>query len=195
MTTTRDILQADTLADLRAMPVDASAKVFLLGRASVGDSLGGLYYWDPAASAPEDTTYLSVVASDASPAGRWRRVVVRAVSYPQGVLVNTGGVKTLYASGVTTAAGECALNLTNDNTPTGSALFSEVWSNFSRAKTAAAGPADSVTSYTKSLAANLKSTTHGFFKPNPVTITLGLVYSPFAAAPAGVPVQFEVTGV
>ena len=193
MTIAVDIQNANLIADLKAMPVSPSTKVFVFGKDTIGDNLGGFYYWDNASTLPEDSVYLNVITSDNTPTGRWRRVFAKSVQYPQGVLVNTGGVKKFYAAGVINASGECALNLTADNTPNGAPLFAEIWKNDSRAKTTATTPSQAVSSYTKS--ETLKTTTHGYFRANPVTITLGLAYAPFASAPPGTPVQFEITGV
>ena len=110
-------------------------------------------------------------------------------------MVNNGGVKTLYASGITDSSGGIQLYLTDDGTATGNALFAEIWRNTSQCTQPATGPSTAVQSYVKALSADLKSTTHGFYKANAVTVTLGLVYAPFAAVGAGIPAQFEITGV
>lgn len=195
MTTQRDILQLDLLADLKDCPPSPGVRVFLTGRSSLGDNLGGFYYWDALANGAEDTPFMNLIASNRSATGRWRRIFSKVSTYPHGVMVNQGGVKTFYTSGVTDPSGTIAVNLTDDDTAAGKALFSEIWKNFSRSTQAASGPSAAVTSYVRSLSADLRATTHGFFRANPVTISLGLVYAPFAAVGAGVPVQFEVTGI
>ena len=195
MTVTQDLMQLSTLADLKALPVASGTKVFIAGKATVGDGLGGFYYWDANSNAAEDTTYLNVVASLKSATGRWVRMFQRARNYPQGVMVTNANVKTFYASAVTDANGDCTITLTDDNTPSGNPLFTDIWFNDSKATITATGPANSVTSYVKTLAANLKSTTHGYFRANAVTVTLGLLYNPFSTVGAGVPVQFRIDGI
>ena len=191
----RDVLQLGTLAELKACPVSPGARVFLAGKNAVGDNLGGFYRWDEAATGAEDAAYMNIVPSSRSATGRWRRIFVRNIQYPHGVLTFNGGIKTFYASGVTNANSDIMLYLTEDNTPAGAALFTEIWSNVSRSTATANGPSSAVQSYTKSLSADLKQTTHGYYKANALTITLGLVYAPFASVGAGIPAQFEITGV
>ena len=195
--TAKSMLVYDTLAALRAAPTGDSDVVLMVGKAGLGDNLGGLYRYSATSTDAEDTAYLNVVqpAAVASGApGRWQRVVTRAKAYPQGVLVMNGAVKTFFAAGTTNAAGDVTLFLTDTNTAAGNPLFTQVFFNDSRATTAATGPANAVTSYVKTLAADLRQTTHGFFKANAVTVTLGLVYAPFAAVGAGIPVQFRIEG-
>lgn len=193
----RTVLTVETVAELKAIPVsaDAGAIYLLVGRAAVSDGLGGFYRWNPAASDTEDATFMRTFPSDNSAMGRWERVFQRVQVLPHGILVNNGGVKTFYAPGTTNASGEITLNLTLDNTANGTPIFTEIWFNDSKAAVTATTPANAVSSYVKNLSANLKQTTHGYFRANAVTITLGLLYAPFAAAPAGVGVQFKIEGV
>ena len=117
----------DLLNDLRnANPSDTPVR-FLVAKNAVGDNLGGFYRWDATSTASEDTQYLNVVASSLTSTGRWVRVFQKAKTYAQGVLVNNGGIRTLYAPAVTDSNGQVAINLTDDNTLTGNNLFSEIW--------------------------------------------------------------------
>lgn len=193
---TRGVQQVNLLADLKAMVPSVNQKVLLAGKLTMNDGYGGLYYWDPLSADANDAIYLNVVQSDTvTGSGRWRRIVARISVLPHGTLVNITGVKTFYASKNTDANGAAQLYLTDTGLAGGAALFSEVWSNSSRAQTTATGPSQAVQSYTQELTSDLKSTTHGFYKANALTITLGLVYAPFASVGAGIPVQFEITGI
>lgn len=192
--TQKDVLQLGLLADLKACPVYPGARVFIAGKSSLGDNLGGFYRWDETATGSDDA-YMNLVSSNLTGTGRWRRLFVKSIVYPQGIMVMNGAVKTFYATGATNANGDITLNLTDDNTATGNALFAEIWSNVSRSIATATGPSSAVQSYTKSLSPDLRQTVHGYYKANPVTVTLGLLYTPFASVGAGVTAQFEITGV
>lgn len=195
MSVIKDLMQFELMADLVAAPVSPGATAFFAGRAVVGDGLGGLYRWDAASTATVDTRFLNVIQSSTTATGRWVRVFQRARSLPHGILVMNGGVKTFFASGVTAADGSAALNLTMDNTPTGEAIFSDIWSNTSRARTVSATPGNAVQSFLMEESANFKTTKHGFYKANIATIALGLLYNPFIMVAAGTQVQFRVEGV
>lgn len=184
----------DLLSDLRQLPI-TSGNIFLTGKTTLTDGLGGFYRWDSSSSASEDTTFMNVIISNVTSSGRWVRTFQKAKSYPQGVLVINGGVKTFYVSGTTDSNGEVTINLTDDNTSTGNALFTEIWFTDSRSTTSASSLANSIQSYTKSIAVNLKTASFGFFKANALTITLGLVYSPLTSAGSGITTQFKVEGI
>lgn len=184
-----------TVTNLKDVAVLAGKKMFLGGKTSIGDGLGGFYYWDDTATDAEDTTYLNIIPSNLISTGRWKRTFENVIVYPQGILVNIGGIKKFYASGTSNVNGEIALNLTKENTSTGTNIFSEIWSNISRVKSDQLTVGASVTTYTKTTATSLKTTTHACYKPNPVTLVLGLLYNPLAAAGSGINIQFEITGI
>lgn len=184
----------NTLADLKALQPATNQIVLMVGKTLVGDNLGGFYRWDSSASGSDDT-YVNIVVSNVASNGRWVRVFQKARSVGGGILVNNGGIKTFYISGTTGSNGKITLNLTDDNTATGNALFSEIWSILPNPQTNAAGPADAVQSYRESMAANLKTTTYGFYKANAVTITLGLFLTPVASIGAGTVSQFRLDGI
>lgn len=194
----KSVIVCDTVADLKAAATADADVALLVSKAAPGDNLGGIYRYSAASTEAEDMAYLNVIrpaaAATGTPGG-WLRVVQRAKTYPQGVMSMNGIVRTFFASGTTNASGDVILFLTEDNTATGVPLFKQIWFNDSKATVNATGPANAVTSYVKTLATDLRQTTHGFFRANALTVTLGLVYSPFAAVPAGVPVQFRIEGV
>lgn len=189
------ILYFDTLAEMQAAQVAAGAVALIVGRANATDGEGGFYRFDSAMSGTEDVTFGTQLISTRTAAGRWVRIFQRTKTLPHGILVMNGGVKTFYAPGVTNSAGEVTLNLTTDNTPTGPAIFTEIWFNAARAMAPAESVSNAVQNYVKNQTANLKSTTHGFYRANALNLVLGLLYNPFASTGAGVPVQFRVEGI
>ena len=185
-----------TAAELKSIQPSPDMNVLMVGSQSLGDGLGGFYRWDPTSSATEDSTYMNVVTSDMTTSGRWVRIFQKAKSVTGGgILVSNGGIKTFFVSGSTDSNGKITLNLTDDNTATGNALFKEIWSITANPNTNANGPATAVQSYRENLAANLKTATFGFYKANAVTVTLGLLLTPVASIGSGTVVQFRVEGV
>lgn len=185
----------NVLTDLKTLAINTNSTVFMVGRNTVADGLGGFYQWDSTSVVAEDTTYLNVIQSNNITTGRWLRIFQKSKSYPQGTLVNNGGVKALYISGTTDINGEVTINLTDDNTATGNALFTEVWVTTAQSTTTASSVSNAVQSYRKSLAVNLKTVTFGFYKANALTITLGLLYNPFSSIGAGTVIQFKIEGI
>lgn len=192
---------APNLAALKASTGKPDTLTILMYRATASDGLGGTYYWDAASTEAEDATYLNVVAPATGP-GRWKRIIARVTVLPQGVLVSNGGVKTLYATAtVVGAAGQATINLTTDNTATGSALFSEIWENTSMVKPplVAATVEDNITCICQTEA--LKATTHVAVRgskttlPAVATALLGLVITSQRYAPAGTVLRITVTGI
>lgn len=192
MTVIRDLIQLRVLSDLRDAPVSVGAQAFVSGKSTPSDGLGGLYRWDPAATAAEDTVFLNTVKSNNQATGRWVRLFQRAQQLPHGVLVNTGGVKAFYATGTTAADGTASVSLTMDGTATGEPIFSQIWSNMARARTTSQTAANAVQSFI--MAEDLKSTKHGFCKANALNIVLGSVLSPVAMVAGGVAVSFKIEG-
>lgn len=193
MTVTRDMIQLQLIADLKASPVAAGAQAFVSGKTAPSDGLGGLYRWDPTSTAAEDMTFLNAVVSDQSATGRWVRVFQRVQQLPHGILVNTGGMKAFYAKGVTAADGTASIRLTLDNNDSGAPIFQEILSNVATARTTAQSAGDAVQAFR--MAEDLKSTKHGFSKANAVTMTLGLLLMPVAMVGAGVNVNFKIEGI
>lgn len=189
---------ANTIAELKLMIPSPNANVLLIGKTVIGDGKGGFYRWDSTdTTSAEDTTFMNVIPSNVQGvSGRWVRTFQKTrTTAGGGVLVSNGGVKTYFFTASTNSSGEITLNITEENTANGTALFTEIWSITPSPQTNATGPADAVQSYRKALAANLKTTTYGFYKANAVTIILGLLYNPFASIGAGTNVQFRVEGV
>ena len=185
----------NVMADLKAMTPAANQNILLIGKTTVGDGLGGFYRWDASSTADEDLTYLNVIMSTVTSSGRWLRIFQKVRMTAGGAkLVMNGGVKTLFVTGTTDANGQIVVPLTEDGTAGGTALFNTIDSIVVTPQTDAVGPADAVQSYRKNLAANNKTATYGFYKANALTLTLGLVYSPFASIGAGTIVKFTVQG-
>jgi len=188
-----------TVALLRTEPLPPSGVtkiVFLIGKNTMGDNLGGFYRWDMTSTDTEDTQFMNVIASDLNTTGRWLRVFQRARNTAGGAtLVNNGGVRTMFISATTNSSGEISINMTEEGTSGGTAIFTEIWSITATANINATGPADAVQSYRKTLAANLKTATYGFYKANAVTITLGLLLVPVASIGSGTSILVRVEGV
>jgi len=197
MATTRATTQVKTLAELQTQPFDASVVVWMLCKAAMDDNMGGFYWWDPTSTAAVDNQYLTVIAStvNGSAPGRWIRLFQRTRTLPHGTLIYNGNVKRFIATGVTASDGTVTTNLTMDGTANGTPIFSEIWDNAARATSDAATLALANQSYKKTTATNLKSTTHQFYRANAVTFTLGLLYTPFAGAPAGIATVTVVEGI
>ena len=185
----------NTLAELQSYDGATDVVLIMVGATSRDDGRGGIYRFDMSSTESEDLVYLRVVKPANMTTGRWKRINSKVEVYPHGTLVINQNVKTFYAQATTDASGEITLNLTKENTAGGTAIFSEVWFNDSRANVTATTISNAIQSYVKNTSANLKTTTHGYYKANALTITLGLVYSPFTSVGAGVQVQFRVEGI
>lgn len=168
--------------------------VFLLGKVTPYDGLGGFYRWNPDLSEVEDTLYMKSFPSNLSGTGRWTRMFQRAQTMGAGTLVNNGGVKTFYVGGVTNASGDTTVNATTDGTATGTAIFTEIWSIVAQAMSVSSTPANAVMAYPKALPVDLKTITYGFCRINPAAIVLGGTLPP-VAVPAGVEVKFSIDGI
>lgn len=202
--TIKGIIIKDLLSDLKETPLDINSTYFLIGRDTMGDGKGGFYYYDPTSAEAEDNTYMNIIMSNVTSTGRLKRVFSRAIQLPQGVLIITGGVKTLYstASFTTNASGEATINLTMDNTANGTAIFNEIWWNKARSVAGNITSAnDIVVSDVKSVSGNLKQTTHYFARGNYVTLgstllsILGLIIPGLRPALTNNPVAFKVEGI
>lgn len=123
----RDLIQAETINDIKNISPATGTKVFLAGRLAIGDSAGGFYYWDKDSNLEEDTPYFNIIKSDVINVGRWRRIFSKANTYPHGTLTNNAGIKRFFTSGITNANGEVIINITEDGTVNGIAIFQEIW--------------------------------------------------------------------
>ena len=189
------LVSVETIDQLKAITPSEKLVAFVCGKSAVNDNLGGTYRWDSSASMADDPQFVRSFAANGVTNGRWVRVFQNTTTLPHGILVNSGGIKTFYGRGTIGAGGIGTLNLTRENTADGTPIFSEVWMNRGEASVNAAGIADVVNGGRRLLTADLRQTSHFFYKANALTITLGLVYSPFAAAPTGTVVQYCVEGI
>lgn len=190
----RHIAVANILADLQTVTPTDGDLLFLLGKNNVGDGLGGFYRYDANSTATVDNVFLNSVASTTTTAGRWVRVFQRAAQLPQGILVTNGGVKTLYVQATTDSTGSATIYMTVDGTPTGTPIFGSIMANISRVTTPAANPSQAVQTYIVSTSSDLRTTTHGCFRPNALTVAVGAVYNPYTTVGAGISVAFEIEG-
>lgn len=186
---------ARTMTELKAMqPV---GQVLMLGKTTIGDGMGGFYYWDSSNASAEDTKFLNTLTSGVVGAtGRWMRVFQKALTLPQGYLIFNGGVKTLYITNATTDAnGKVTSNLTYENASNGTAIFSEVWQK-SFDFPVAVSSANDVPSGSSAAASDLKTVTYTFSKGNSSTISiLGVNILGMRAVAAGLSVILKVEGI
>lgn len=194
-------ITVDTLNSLRSQPVSEDTILLLVGNGSVRDGFGGFYRWDATSSTDEDMVFLNTVKSSVTPNGRWVRIFQRARQVPQGIFVSVGGVKTLYILGkVTDSAGLVTAYLTEDNTATGTPLFSSVWTAQGQAIANATSANDLVVGGQKSLSSDLKTLTYQFARGGSVTLgssllaIAGLVIPGLRPPASGTPVTLIVTG-
>jgi len=190
------IISINTLADLKATGGDIENIVITLGKNTKGDNLGALYYWDANSTETEDVNFNNIVSVTNIVTGRWKKVFTRMMQLPHGILVINAGKKEFYYTGVVNSSGECLVNLTIDNTTNGTSIFSEVWFDDSKAEVNASTANDAVTSYRKSLSANLKQLTHGFVRGSSSVVSiLGATVIGLRAALVNTPVRFKVEGI
>lgn len=195
----KHIVSVDTLADLKTIK-GTNNIVINIGKNTMGDGLGALYFWDAANVEAEDTIYNNIVKATGVTTGRWKKVFQRMQNLPHGVLVINSGKKEFFCSTTVNASSEATINLTMDNTVNGTPIFTEIWFDDSKATVNTTTSNDAVTSFKKSLSVNLKQLTHGFFRGNSTLlnlsiITTGLTVGGFRSVPQGTPVQFKIEGI
>lgn len=192
----RHSLVYETLADLKAAPTADQSFATLAGKLVFSDGLGGLYRFDASSTAADDATYLNVVQPTTG-AGRWIRVIQRVRQLSNGLLEINGPVKRLYRQGTTTGTGgDVTLYLTDDNTASGTALFTSVIQISYEVLTASSGAASTMFGQRKSLSADLKTLVYTIARGNTTTLALvvGLAIPGLASVPAGTVVQFTIVG-
>ena len=194
------VISKTQLAELKATPGSVENIIITLGQNAKGDSKGALYYWDSLSTEAEDTVYYNVVQATGVTTGRWKKVFTRMQTLPHGTLVMNSGKREFFCTATVNASSEITINLTMDNTTNGTAIFSEIWFDDSKAIVNTTTSNDAVTSFKKSLSVNLKQLTHGFFRGNSTLlnlsiVTTGLTVGGFRTVPAGTIVQFKIEGI
>jgi len=197
----KHVISCPTMADLRTLVGTENSVALLLGGTTPGDSKAGIYRW-VSSTGTDSLAYMEKITVTGNTTGYWSRVFINTTVYPQGVLVRSGMVKTLYSTATytTDANGEATFYMTEENTLTGTPIFTEIWSNTSRVvppATSSVTANDLITGTCKIQAANLKSTTHAFTRGNAQSFSIGALVSTLGlrAAPSGVSVQFTVVGI
>ena len=199
--TTLGMLRLNLIADLQTAPVMHNQVVLVTGKLTMTDGLGGFYRWDAASTLDAELVFMNVVPSTVSPTGRWLRIFQRARNLQQGVLVNNGGVRTLYALGVTDGNGRFTINMTEDNTPGGVAIFTEVWQTDGEATANAPTANDVVIGSRFSLSTDKKVLVYQFSRGNMTTLgttllnIVGTIIPGLRSVPAGTAVAVKVDGV
>lgn len=190
------LISINTITELKLTKGSDENVIITLGQSIRGDNKGALFYWDSTSTDPEDTTYYNVVQVTGVATGRWKKVFTRMMQLPHGTLVINAGKKEFFFSGTTNANSECAVNLTMDGTATGTAIFTDVWFDDSKATVNTTTSNDAVASFRKSLSTDLKVLTHGFYKGNNSVISLlGVNVLGFRASGAGIAVKFKIDGI
>jgi hypothetical protein len=194
--TTLGMVRINLISDLQTTRVTHNQVVLVVGKTTMGDGLGGFYRWDANSTAAVESVFMNVVASSVTTKGRWLRIFQRARSLAQGVLVNNGGVKTLYATGTTDANGRITINLTEENTAAGTALFTDVWLTTGEATNGAATPNDVATGSRVSLSTDKKVLVYQFSRGNSSVVSLlGVNVLGMRAVASGTPVAVRIDGV
>lgn len=198
MPTTTSMVAVDLIAGLKAMPVSAMPTIALVvGGATLGDGLGGLYRWTADDATVEDTRFFNVVTSSMSGTGRWVRIFQRVRQVAGGYLVTNGGFKQFFMGTTLNGSGQAVANLTMDGTASGTPIFSEVWTTQGDGAAAGSTANDSVIGTRKSLTGDLKVLTYQFVRGSNTTLSglLGIVIPGLQAAPSGTSVVIAVSGI
>lgn len=189
------IISKADLASLKATKGGNENVIMTLGQTSKGDNRGSLYYWDALSTEAEDTTYYYVVQVTGVTIGRWKKAFTRVQTLPHGILYINSGMKEFYASSVTIGDGTCTIYLTMDGTATGTAIFTNILFDDSKATVNTATINDMVSSCRKSLSANLKELVHLFGRGNSTAVSvLGVNILGLRTAVANTPVSFSIKG-
>lgn len=189
------IVSVPNVAALKGQPGNTENSVMTLGAITKGDSLGSLYYFDASDSTTvEDTLYWNTVVPNNN-IGRWKKIFVKTLTLPQGVMTMNGGIKSLYVQTTTDATGTATINLTTNNTTNGTPIFSEIWWDDSKSAVATTNVNDAIGSTRKSLSSDLKVLSHMFYRGNSSLVSiLGATVLGFRTAPTGTAVNFIIVG-
>lgn len=190
-----------TVPDLKNNPAGEENVVFTLGVITSGDNKGKIYYWDAQSVEAEDTKYWNIVQVTGVSVGRYKSAFTRVIDLPHGILFMNNGKKEFFTtSAVISGNSDCLVNLTFENTATGTPIFDKILFDDSKAIVDNSNVNEAVSSCRKTLSANNKQLTHLFYRGssttlgNSLTALLGLVIPGFRTATAGTPVTFKVEG-
>ncbi|GAB4001456.1 hypothetical protein GCM10028807_57640 [Spirosoma daeguense] len=187
-----------TMSGLKEKPISPNTPVFVLGKSSITDGFGAIYTYDSLCTDAEDMVNLNAIKSSVTSAGCWRRLNVKTQSLPGGMLFTNGGKKEYFTTRVTDSNGEATINLTTDNTSTGTALFTTIYTNSCVMTTGVTSTSEVVTFYPKSVSADKKVTVHKGFKNNPTTVSLlglvNLAIAPLTTPPSGLTLNCKTEG-
>lgn len=195
-TTTFGMLTLDTIAQLRAAPVNEGQLVLVLGAATYGDGLGGFYRWVASNTATEEATpYFNVIKSNLVTTGRWVRTFQRVRILGPNVLITNGGFKTLICPSTTDANGRVTVYLTDDGTATGNALFSTIMMTSGEGTAPQTDPNNLLSGGRYSMSADMRTLVYQFARGNSSTISLlGVNILGMRAAAAGTAVAVRIDG-
>jgi len=185
------LVVCDNISEMLSKPVHTKAKYWVVNAVNVNDGLGGVYYYDSLSTEAVDNTYWNVVKPTSVTVGRFKRANTRNVKLTQGMLEQNGGVKTLTVLTTLNVAGEATVNLTYDNTATGTKIFTDTPVVHCTAQPNGTTANNMIIGQPKSFSADQKQITVAFSRGNEgvLAILLGL-----RAAPAGTPVAVIIKG-
>ncbi|QRQ99697.1 hypothetical protein [Dyadobacter sandarakinus] len=191
---------ASTIADLKNKAVESEVVYLVVGKNTIGDSGGGLYWWDESSTADEDLIYGNVIASTQVTTGRFLRVNTKNITLPHAVLQMNGGAKTVIANGTVNASGEITVNFTYDNTTNGTAIFTQQpWIAICTPQPNSVNGNDVVFGQVKAYANSFKQGTFAFSRGGATTLSLSIVTTGLNVlgvrpAASGTPVSVMVIG-
>lgn len=193
-----NVVSVPLLSDLRnEIGADEESVIITTGELALRDGKGALYGWNPSSMNAEDSANNVVRPTSIAQAqpGRWEKVFVRKMVLPQGILHINNGIKKLYCAATTDANSEATINLTMENTTNGTAIFSNILWDDSKANINVGNVNDMVSSCRKLLSANMKQLTHIFARGNSAAVSVvGINILGLRTAVAGTNVTFIVEG-
>lgn len=192
----------DTVGTLRTYYANQGCFSYTCGKTTKYDGLGGAYTFDTTSTLADDG-YKVLQPGYGLPCalvkGRWIRVNQSVTQYPQGTLyVLPGGYKKFIGQFTTTSTGNTVtVNLTTDNTSTGTALFTNTLLKGDANVAASSLP----TGYTAAQSGDAafgtgnKTASFTFIYSNVVNVSLiGLNVASIGTMSAGAVVTFSIEG-
>lgn len=169
---------------------------YVMGMDSLNDGQGGAFRWDSSSTVTPDD-YNFIQANNVA-IGRWIRANQNRMQLLQGMLFRSGGMTTLYLDSVTNSNGQILVNLTTNNTSTGTAIFKANIIEISITPMQASAAANARTFGSATISADRKTAVVQLTSSNETTVGLlgltTLTISPLKNAVAGVLVKITFQG-
>lgn len=194
------IRTVDTAGALRGFYGNHRTLAVVYGKDSLRDGLGSNYMFDTASVAADDG-YLHIVPGQylgcPIPKGRWERVIQSPLVYPQGSLYKLPGGLRVFIGNLTTssASNNVTVNLTTDNTPTGTSFFTSSTVISEAVANPSGFPVGSTAKFAGgSIPAGNKTATFTFEYSSLVTVALVGNLLQLGTMPSGTPIKYIVQG-